>query len=161
MINKAILVGRLGKDPEKRTTPSGKTVCRFTMATDSGFGEKRVTDWHSIVCFDRQADFVSNYLRKGSLVYVEGRISYNSYEKDGQKRTFTEIVANTVQSLSGRNDSGSAGGNFDVAQYDSPAYGGSSYNSAPSYGGAAPASSQPAPADSFADDGISNDDIPF
>ena len=154
MINKAILVGRLGKDPEKRTTPNGKVVCRFTMATDTGFGEKRTTDWHSIVCFDRQAEFVSNYLRKGSLVYVEGRISYNNYEKDGQKRTFTEIIANTVQSLSGRNESGSAGGNFDVAQYDSPAYGGGSY------GGAAP-SSQPAPADSFADDGISNDDIPF
>ena len=154
MINKAILVGRLGKDPEKRTTPNGKVVCRFTMATDTGFGDKRTTDWHSIVCFERQAEFVSNYLRKGSLVYVEGRISYNSYEKDGQKRTFTEIVANTVQSLSGRNESGGAGGNFDVAQYDAPAYGGGSY------GGSAP-SSQPAPADSFADDGISNDDIPF
>ena len=154
MINKAILVGRLGKDPEKRTTPNGKVVCRFTMATDTGFGDKRTTDWHSIVCFERQAEFVSNYLRKGSLVYVEGRISYNSYEQDGQKRTFTEIVANTVQSLSGRNESGGAGGNFDVAQYDAPAYGGGSY------GGSAP-SSQPAPADSFADDGISNDDIPF
>ena len=154
MINKAILVGRLGKDPEKRTTPNGKVVCRFTMATDTGFGEKRTTDWHSIVCFDRQAEFVSNYLKKGALVYVEGRISYNSYEKDGQKRTFTEIVANTVQSLSGRNESGAAGGNFDVAQYDSPAYGGGSY------GSSAP-SSQQAPADSFADDGISNDDIPF
>jgi single-strand DNA-binding protein len=160
MINKAILIGRLGKDPEKRTTPNGKVVCRFTMATDSGFGDNRKTDWHSIVCFDRQAEFVSNYLRKGSMVYVEGRISYNNYEKDGQKRTFTEIVANTVQSLSSRNESGAAGGNFDVAQYDTPAYGGGSQ----SYGSSAPAA-QPASNDSFGGNGgISEEemaDFPF
>ena len=156
MINKVILVGRLGKDPEKRTTPGGKVVCRFTLATDTGFGENRKTDWHNVVCFDRQADYVSNYLRKGSLVYVEGRITYGSYEKDGVKRYTTDIIANSVQNLSGKGDSGAAGGNFDVAQYDSPAYGGGS-----SYGGSAPSASPAAPTDSFADDGISNEDIPF
>ena len=155
MVNKAILIGRLGKDPEKRATPAGKTVCRFTLATDTGFGDNRKTDWHNVVCFDRQADFVANYLRKGSMVYVEGRISYGQYEKDGVKRYTTDIIANTVQNLSGRGDGQQAGGNFDVAQYDSPVYGGGN-----NYGSTAPAAPA-APAGGFADDGISNDDIPF
>lgn len=126
MINKAILVGRLGKDPESRTTQSGKEVCRFTMATDSGFGQQKKTDWHSIVCFDRQAEFVKNYLRKGNLVYVEGRISYNEYEKDGVKRYTTEIIASTVQSLGGKNESGAG-----------------SFNAADSYGSASPSYNAP------------------
>ena len=91
MVNKVILVGRLGKDPECRTAQSGKNVCRFTMATDSGFGASKKTDWHNVVCFDKQADFCKNYLRKGSLIYVEGRISYGEYEKDGVKRYTTDI----------------------------------------------------------------------
>ena len=158
MVNKAILVGRIGKDPEARTTPAGKTVCRFSLATDTGFGDKRTTDWHNIVCFDKQAEFCRNYMRKGSLVYVEGRISTRQYEKDGAKQYITEIIANTVQSLSSKSESSGAAGNFDTSVYDSPAYGGSSSYSAPSSG----PSSAPAPADSFGgDDGISNDDIPF
>ena len=166
MINKAILVGRLGKDPDVRTTPNGKTVCKFSLATDSGFGDKRTTDWHNVVCFDRQAEFCRNYMRKGSLVYVEGRISTRQYEKDGIKQYITEILANTVQSLSTRGDSGNTGaaGNFDVSVYDSPSYGGGGSYDAPSYGApSSPAPAQaPAPADSFGGDaGIPNDDIPF
>jgi single-strand DNA-binding protein len=163
MINKAILVGRLGKDPECRSTQSGKTVCNFTLATDTGFGDSRTTDWHRIVCFDRQAEFCRNYMRKGSLVYVEGRISYRQYEKDGVKQYVTEIIANSVQSLQSRAESQGAAGNFDVNVYDSPAYGGGNSYNAPSYGasGSAPASA-PAPADNFGGDGgIPNDDIPF
>lgn len=163
MINKAILVGRLGRDPECRTTQSGKTVCNFTIATDTGFGESKTTDWHRIVCFDRQADFCRNYMRKGSLVYVEGRISYRQYEKDGVKQYITEIIANSVQSLQTRGESQGAAGNFDVNVYDTPAYGGgNSYNSGGSSYSAAPAA--PAPShDSFGGDvdGIPNDDIPF
>ncbi len=162
MINKAILVGRLGKDPEARTTPAGKTVCRFSLATDTGFGDKRTTDWHNIVCFDKQAEFCRNYMRKGSLVYVEGRITNRQYEKDGVKQNITEIIANTVQSLGSKGETGGGAGNFDTSVYDSPAYGSNSYGGQ-SYGApaSAPASS-PAPADNFGgDDGISNDDIPF
>lgn len=159
MVNKIILVGRLGIDPECRTTPQGKDVCRFRMATDSGFGESRKTEWHTVVCFDKQAQFCRNYMRKGSLVYVEGRMTYGSYEnKDGVKVNTAEVIANTVQSL-GKNDNNSnAGGNFNVAQYDSPAYGGNSG----SYGGGQSQSapvSEPAP-ESYAS-GISDDDFPF
>ncbi len=156
MINKAILVGRLGRDPECRTTQSGKTVCNFTLATDTGFGDSKTTDWHRIVCFDRQADFCRNYMKKGSLVYVEGRISYRQYEKDGVKQYITEIIASSVQSLQSRGESQGAAGNFDVNVYDSPSYGGGSYNSAP-------APQAQSAADSFGGDvaGIPNDDIPF
>ena len=173
MINKAILVGRLGRDPECRATQSGKTVCNFTLATDTGFGDSRTTDWHRIVCFDRQADFCKNYMRKGSLVFVEGRISYRQYEKDGVKQYITEIIANNIQSLQSRAESQGAAGNFDVNVYDSPAYGGaSSYNSpAPSYNSPAP-SYNSAPAynsapqnapDTFGGDtaDIPDDDVPF
>ena len=119
MVNKVILVGRLGKDPECRTAQRGTNVCRFTMATDSGFGASKKTDWHNVVCFDKQADFCKNYLRKGSLIYVEGRISYGEYEKDGVKRYTTDIMANTIQSLGSRSEN-QAGGSFDPNMYDTP-----------------------------------------
>lgn len=161
MINKAILVGRLGAEPEVKAAQSGKMVCRFRMATDTGFGQNKKTDWHNIVCFDRQAEFVRNYLHKGSLVYVEGRISYGQYEKDGVTFKTTDIIANTVQSLTKNDGTGAAAGNFDPNMYDTPAY-----NSAPSYGGApsysAPAPAAPAPEpDAFGGEGITNDEIPF
>ncbi len=161
MINKAILVGRLGAEPEIKAAQSGKTVCRFRLATDTGFGQNKKTDWHSIVCFDRQADFVRNYLHKGSLVYVEGRISYGQYEKDGVTRYTTDIIANTVQSL-GKNEGQSMGaGNFDPNMYDTPAYNSApSYNSAPTYSAPAPSAPAPEP-DAFGGEGITNDEIPF
>jgi single-strand DNA-binding protein len=186
MVNKAILVGRLGKDPERRTAQSGKVVCRFSLATDTGFGDNRTTDWHNIVCFDKQADFCGNYLHRGSLVYIEGRITNREYEKDGTKQRICEIIANTVQSLGGRNESQGAGGSFDANAYDSPAYGGNSgysnsgsnygggnynnggsnYNNNRSYGGnnggSAPAPAAPAQPDSFdGGDVISDESIPF
>ena len=92
MINKAILVGRLGREPEYRASQSGKASCRFSLATDSGYGQSRKTEWHSIVCFDKQAEFARDYLHKGSLVYIEGRISYGEYEKDGVKASVVETT---------------------------------------------------------------------
>ncbi|MBQ4359460.1 MAG: single-stranded DNA-binding protein [Proteobacteria bacterium] len=164
MVNKAILIGRLGRDPECKTAQSGKLVCNFTLATDSGFGQSKTTDWHRIVCFDKQAEFCRNYLRKGSLVYVDGRISYRQYEKDGVKQYITEILANSIQSLQSRAESQGAAGNFDANAYDGPAYGGNSYNApaAPAYNApAAPAYNPPAaPADGFAD-GIADEECPF
>lgn len=171
MVNKAILVGRLGKEPERRTAASGKVVCRFSLATDSGFGDNRTTDWHNIVCFDKQADFCGNYLHKGSLVYVEGRITNRQYEKDGVRQSICEIIANSIQSLGSRSESQGAAGNFDASVYDSPAYGGNSgynsgsnYNNSRSYGGNT-GNSSPAPAaqsDSFdGGDVISDESIPF
>ena len=96
MLNKVMLIGRLGRDPECKITQSGKSVCSFTLATDTGYGDNKKTDWHNITVFDKAADNCAKFLRKGSPVYVEGRISYDAYEKDGIKHTTTKIIANTV-----------------------------------------------------------------
>ena len=108
-VNKAILIGNLGGDPEVRYTPSGVAVARFNIATseewkDRDTGEKRErTEWHRIVAWRRLGEICGEYLSKGKQVYVEGRIQTNAWEdKDGNKRYTTEIVANTVQFLGGR-----------------------------------------------------------
>ncbi|MHB8830230.1 MAG: single-stranded DNA-binding protein [Syntrophales bacterium] len=105
MINKAILVGRLGKDPEVRYTPDGMMVTNFTMATDEQWKDKngdkaQKTEWHKIVTFGKLAEICGKYLIKGKLVFVEGRIQTRSWEdKDGVKRYTTEIVASNMQML--------------------------------------------------------------
>jgi len=118
-LNKALLIGRLTKDPEMRYTPSGTAVTNFSIATNrwsSGpDGErKEFTDYHNIVAYNagkrNLAEIVAQYTRKGALVYVEGRIQTRSWEgQDGQKRRTTEIIANDVQFLDSRS-SGSGGG---------------------------------------------------
>lgn len=159
MINKAILVGRLGKDPEVRTGQSGKQFCNFTLATDTGFGDKRVTDWHNVVCFDKQAENCGRFLKKGSLVYVEGKISYDKYEKDGQTRITTRIIANSIQFLDTKSAQGGYDSSFDQTRSN---YGAPSYDSRPAYG--APASqpvASPAPASFGGEAGFADEDIPF
>ncbi len=105
MINKAILVGRLGKDPEVRYTPDGMMVTTFTMATDEQRKDKngervRTTEWHRIVTFGKLAEICGKYLTKGKLVFVEGRIRTQAWEdKEGTKRSTTEIVATNMQML--------------------------------------------------------------
>ena len=105
MINKAILVGRLGKDPEVRYTPDGTMVTNFTMATDEVYKDKsgertQKTEWHRIVTFGKLAEICGNYLVKGKLVYIEGRIQTRAWEdKDGVKRNTTEIVASDMKML--------------------------------------------------------------
>lgn len=99
-VNKVILVGRLGKDPESRTAKSGTQITKFSLATDRRNHDDG-PDWHNIVTFGRTAEICQQFLSKGRQVYVEGRIQYDKYEKDGQPRHFTEIVAFNVQFLSG------------------------------------------------------------
>ena len=112
MINKVILVGRLGKDPEIKSTPGGTTVAKFTMATDERFtdksGEKQErTEWHTVVFFGRQAEIAGEYLKKGRQVYVEGRLQTRKWQdKEGQDRYTTEIVADRMQMLGSREGSG-------------------------------------------------------
>ncbi len=106
MINKAILVGRLGRDPELRYTGSGTPVCSFSVATDESWtknGEKQTrTEWHNIVAWSRLAEICGQYLQKGKLVYIEGRIQTREWEdKEGNRRWTTEIVANEMKMLSG------------------------------------------------------------
>ena len=129
-INKAIVIGNLGRDPEIRYTQQGTAVVNLAVATneqwtDKTSGERQEkTEWHRIVIFGRMAENCEKYLSKGSQVYVEGRLQTRSYEKEGQTHYSTEIVANTVQFLSGKgggSDTGSGG-------YSG---GGDSYGSAP------------------------------
>jgi single-strand DNA-binding protein len=117
MINKVILVGRLGKDPEIRSTPQGNTVAKFTLATDEKFtdraGEKQErTEWHNIVAWGKLGEICGQYLRKGKLVYIEGSIRTDSWDdkESGQKKYRTEIVANTMKMLDRRGDEGGGGG---------------------------------------------------
>ena len=104
MLNKVMLIGRLGHAPKLKQTQSGKSVCTFTLATDTGYGDAKKTDWHNIAVFDKVADKCAQYLRKGSSVYVEGRISYDTYEKDGINRTSVKIIANDVRFIGAKSD---------------------------------------------------------
>src|SRR5579872_5949518 len=114
-VNKAILVGRLGRDPETRYTSGGQAVCNFTMATDETYkdraGERQKrTEWHKIVVWGKQAEIAQQYLHKGSLIFVEGRIQTRQWDdKEGQKRTSTEIVATNFRMLGSKGD-GTGGG---------------------------------------------------
>jgi single-strand DNA-binding protein len=114
-VNKVILVGRLGRDPESRYTASGQQVCNFTLATDETFkdrsGERQKrTEWHRIVIWGKLAEIAQQYLHRGSLVYLEGRIQTRQWDdKSGNKRTTTEVVANTMKMLGPKGESGGAG----------------------------------------------------
>ncbi|KON28412.1 single-stranded DNA-binding protein [miscellaneous Crenarchaeota group archaeon SMTZ-80] len=107
-VNKVILIGRLGKDPDMRYTPSGIAVANFSLATnhavkdqDGNFNDK--TEWHRVVAYGRTAEVAGEYLQKGKLVYVEGRIQSRSWEdQNGQKRYVTEIVCSNMQLLGSR-----------------------------------------------------------
>jgi single-strand DNA-binding protein len=111
-VNKAILIGNLGADPDLRYTPGGQAVASFSIATTERFknkeGEQQErTEWHNIVCWGRQAEIANEYLKKGSPVYIEGRIQTRSYDdKDGIKRYRTEIVTRQMQLLGGRPQAG-------------------------------------------------------
>jgi single-strand DNA-binding protein len=114
MVNKVILVGNLGRDPEVRTTPNGQTVASFTLATSRRWKDKDgnrqdQTEWHNIVVWGRQAEVAGQYLTKGKQVFVEGRLQTRSWEdkNSGEKRYKTEVVCENFQMLGGRGDSGS------------------------------------------------------
>ncbi len=103
-VNKVFLVGRLGSDPEMRYTAGGTAVCKFSLATSRKFtgkdGQKQEkTEWHRIVAWTKLAEICGQYLAKGKQVYIEGRIEYGSYEKDGVKHYTTDIIAENMQML--------------------------------------------------------------
>jgi single-strand DNA-binding protein len=115
-VNKVILVGRLGRDPETRFTGGGQAVANFSVATDESYKDKngerqKRTEWHKIVVWGKQADIAQQYLKKGSLIFIEGRIQSREWQdKEGQKRTSFEIVASNFRMLGGRGDGAAAGG---------------------------------------------------
>ncbi len=115
-INKVILVGNLGKDPETRYMPNGKAVTNFSIATSESWKDKQTgeqreqTEWHNIVMYDRLAEIAAEYLKKGSQVYVEGKLRTRKWQdKEGRDRYTTEINANEMQMLGGRAGGGGAG----------------------------------------------------
>lgn len=123
-VNKVILVGNLGRDPEVRYSPSGAAIANVTIATTEGWKDKQTgemqerTEWHRIVFFSRLAEIAGEYLRKGSQIYVEGRLQTRKWQdKDGQDRYTTEIVANEMQMLGGRGG-GSSQASDSSAQFD-------------------------------------------
>jgi single-strand DNA-binding protein len=157
-VNKVILVGRLGRDPETRYTGGGQAVANFSVATDETYKDKagerqKRTEWHKIVVWGKQAEIAQQYLKKGSLIFIEGRIQSREWQdKEGQKRTSFEIVATNFRMLGGRGDgAGSGGGSASVG------------------GARAEEHDQSGPADDFGGHGgggaagpeISDEDIPF
>jgi single-strand DNA-binding protein len=156
-INKAILLGHLGKDAETKFTPSGTAKTSFTLATsrrwkDQQTGDwKEETDWHNVTLW--KMENLANYLLKGKQVYVEGRISHRSYDdKDGNKKFFTEIVADEIILLGGRGEGAGPGDEFGQPT--------SMPRSAPR-GPQAPPRPQAARDESSFDPGITDDDVPF
>ncbi len=115
-VNKVIIVGNLGKDPEVRYMPSGSAICNITVATsrqwkDKTSGERQEeTEWHRIALFDRLAEIAGEYLKKGKSVYIEGRLKTRKYtDKDGAEKYTTEIIASEMQLLGGREGGGGGG----------------------------------------------------
>ncbi|WP_434030265.1 single-stranded DNA-binding protein [[Pseudomonas] boreopolis] len=159
-INKVILVGNLGNDPDTKYTQSGMAVTRISLATTSvrkdrdGNNQER-TEWHRVVFFGKLGEIAGEYLRKGSQVYVEGELRYDKYTgQDGVEKYSTDIVANEMQMLGGRGESGGGGGGYggDRPQRQAP----QRQEYAPRRQQAAPQPSAAPPMDDFADD-----DIPF
>ena len=118
-VNKVILIGNLGKDPEVKYTPGGMAVARFSIATnervkdkDGNWGDR--TEWHNIVLFDRKAEVAGEYLKKGRTVYIEGSIRTNSWDdkETGQKKYRTEIIGNQMVLLGGQREGGEGGGGY-------------------------------------------------
>ncbi|SER06489.1 single-strand DNA-binding protein [Solimonas aquatica] len=154
-VNKVILIGNLGKDPEVRYFPSGDAVANATIATtetwkDKQSGEqKEATEWHNVVFPGKLGEIAGKYLKKGSKVYVEGSLRTRSYDKDGQKRYVTEIRVQDMQMLDGKPGGGSASMGEERGSYSAPS---------PSRSSAPARSAAPAPA---ADAPFEDDDIPF
>ena len=124
-INKVILVGNLGRDPEMRYTPSGSAVANLAVATSESWKDKQTgepqerTEWHRVVMFNRLGEIAGEYLRKGSKVYIEGKLQTRKWQdKEGQDRYTTEIVANEMQMLDSR---GGGGGGMDSYDQSAPA----------------------------------------
>ncbi|MGZ5155620.1 MAG: single-stranded DNA-binding protein [Caldimonas sp.] len=167
-VNKVIIVGNLGRDPEIRYTPNGSAVCNVSIATtrtwknkDSG-DKSEETEWHRVVFYDKLAEIAGEYLKKGRSVYVEGRLKTRKWQdKDGVEKYTTEIIANEMQMLGGREGmggGGAAGGGEDSGYGGG---GGSSYERpAPAARPAGAAATRPAAKSSTGFDNM-DDDIPF
>jgi len=166
-INKVILVGNLGNDPDTKYTQAGMAITRISLATtsvrkDRDGNQQERTEWHRVVFFGKLGEIAGEYLRKGSSVYVEGSIRYDKYTgQDGVEKYSTDIVADEMQMLGGRGEGGGGGmGGGDRPQRSAPPR-----QERPNQGGGgqdyAPRRQQPAPQQSAPMDDFADDDIPF
>ncbi|OZB93722.1 single-stranded DNA-binding protein [Paenibacillus sp. XY044] len=163
MLNRVILIGRLTRDPELRYTPSGVAVTQFTLAVDRPFtaqGGEREADFIPVVTWRQLAETCANYLRKGRLTAVEGRIQVRNYENNEGKRVYvTEVIADNVRFLESSNREGGSGGGGGSTPREEPSYGGGGRGGNNNY------SRNNSNQDPFSDDGkpidISDDDLPF
>ncbi|MBS1814390.1 MAG: single-stranded DNA-binding protein [Acidobacteria bacterium] len=153
-VNKVLLLGNVGKDPEVRASNSGMVIASFSLATADRVKDQTgnwvdKTEWHNLVTFGRTAEIVRDYVKKGTQLFIEGKIQTRSWDdkESGQKKYKTEILVNELSLLGGRGEGGSGGGassggySRNTASFDRP--------------------QQSAPQDDFADAGITDDDIPF
>ena len=153
-VNKVLLLGNVGKDPEVRASNSGMVIASFSLATADRVKDQTgnwvdKTEWHNLVTFGRTAEIVRDYVKKGTQLFIEGKIQTRSWDdkESGQKKYKTEILVNELSLLGGRGEGGSGGGassggySRNTASFDRP--------------------QQNAPQDDFADAGITDDDIPF
>ena len=163
-VNKVILIGNLGRDPEVRYTPSGAAVCNVSIATTRNWKSKDTgdrqeeTEWHRVVFYDRLAEIAGEYVKKGRPIYVEGRLKYGKFtNKDGVEQNTCDIIATEMQLLGSREGMGGPGGD------EGGGGGGYSRPSAPPQRQAAAAPRAPAPAPSRPSSGFDDmdDDIPF
>lgn len=162
-VNKVILVGNVGQDPETRYMPNGGAVTNVTLATSETWKDKNTgenqerTEWHRVVFYQRLAEIVAEYVKKGSKLYIEGSLRTRSWEQDGVKRYTTEIIANEMQMLDSRGAGGSSGGSSgDGGGWQSRGNaGGASAGGGSMGGGGSRGQQKPVPEDSF------DDDIPF
>ena len=164
-INKVILIGNLGKDPETRYMPSGKAATNFSIATSERFKDRETgepqerTEWHRVATFDRLAEIAAEYLKKGSKVYIEGRLRTRKWQdKEGKDRYSTEIIADQMQMLDSRGMGGGAGAGASGANDDGGEFRGSGPARAakPAKTAAAAGATAGSP-----DSGEFDDDIPF
>ena len=165
-INKVILIGNLGQDPETRFMPSGSAVTNLRIATSESFKDKETgeqqerTEWHSIAMFGRLAEISAEYLKKGAQVYIEGRLRTRKWQdKDGKDRFSTEIVADQMQMLGGRGSGASSGPSMGTSA--GAAGDGEGFRNTGASRPGKPAKGATAPAAASADSGEFDDDIPF
>lgn len=98
-LNRVLLLGHLGRDPETKETKTGTVVCNLSLATSKKIAGVEKTEWHRVVCFGKTAEFCAKYLTKGRLVFIEGELQTRSWEQNGEKRYMTEVVASRVEAV--------------------------------------------------------------
>ena len=170
-VNKVLLLGNVGKDPEMRASQGGMVIASFTLATADRQKDQTgqwvdKTEWHNLVAFGRTAEIVRDYVKKGTQVFIEGKIQTRSWDdkESGQKKYRTEILVNDMSLLGGRDRGEGGGAGASSGGYSGSGSAGGGYGSGGSYAGARATTNSGGysqPSNDYADQGITDEDIPF